>query len=70
MKAIGLKIWCPPAFLYQFIMDSSCNTKNTVILPTDASEGKLEEKMDVVQFEVMDTIDVTTNLASDTEASK
>ena len=51
-------------------MDSSCNTKNTVILPTDASEGKLEEKMDVVQFEVMDTIDVTTNLASDTESSK
>ena len=50
-------------------MDSSSNTKNTEIPPTDASEGKLDEKMDVVHFEVMDTIDVTTILAHDTEAS-
>ena len=69
MKAIGLKIWCPPAFLYQFIMDSS-NKKSTLILPIDASEGKLEEKMNNVQFEVMDTIAITPNLVYDTETSK
>ena len=51
-------------------MDSSSNNKNTLILPNDAIEGKLEEKMNDVQFEVMDTIVITTNLASDTETSK
>ena len=46
------------------------NKKSTWILPTDASEGKLEEKMIDVQFEVMDTIAMTPNLVSDTETSK
>ena len=49
-------------------MDSN-NNKKTIILPNDAIEGKLEEKMGVRQFEVMDTTVITTNLASDTETS-
>ena len=51
-------------------MDSSSNNKNTSILPNDATEGELEEKMGLCQFEVMDTTVITTNLASDTETSK
>ena len=46
------------------------NNKNTMILPNDAIESKLEEKMYNVQFEVMDTIAITPNLASNTETSK
>ena len=60
-------------FLYQFIMDSSnSNNNNTssMIPPSNACEGKPEEKMDVALFEVMVTTNVSTNLASDTEASK
>ena len=41
-----------------------------MIPPTDASDGKLDEKTDVSQIEVMVTTDVTINLASDTEDSK
>ena len=41
-----------------------------MIPPSNACEGKLEEMMDVVHFEVMGTTNITTNLTSDTEASK
>ena len=55
-------------------MDSSNSNNNnntsSMILPSDACEGKLEKMMDVVHFEVMATTNVTANLASDTEASK
>ena len=49
-------------------MDSNYK-KNTLILSTDAFEGKLEETNNV-QLEVIDTIASTANLVSDTETSK
>ena len=50
-------------------MDSA-NNKSIHILPTNSVEGKLEEKMIVAQLEVMDTIEITPDLPSDTQTFK
>ena len=71
LESNWLKIWCPPAFLYQFIMDSSSSySKNGTTGPNPPIEGDMEEKMKDIPTEVVDMLSVTIQCQPNTKVMK